>query len=462
MSDIAPWNLLRQRLATAERSCRTARIVATPVLRRAPLLAGLCLVLPILACNTDTAALTSPATEPLSIQPAPSQQLPILRISTVNGAPIASKDDYVMGAMSLLDSTGVEVANGTLEIKGRGSTSWDLFPKKSYRLKLGTSTSLVGMPASRHWVLLAEYSDKTMLRNELAFELSRKLGMAWTPRSHYVQVQLNDSYEGVYQLVEHVRIEPNRVNIQALKSSDTSATDITGGYLIEVDERRGEDFCFNSTMTTMVFCVKDPETLLQPSRAKQQAYIVNYLARTDSAIFGPDFADPTKGYAAFIDVESAINYYIVQEIAKNVDGKLRLSAFMYKPRGGKLTFGPVWDFDIAFGNVNYDGADLTDGWFIRDAEWYARLFADPAFAARFRTRWGELQGAGIIESLQRFVTSRANYLSAVQVRNFERWPILGEYVWPNRVVTGSYAGEVSALNSWLNDRTRWMNAETNR
>jgi hypothetical protein len=435
-------------------------MVSIPSLRRAPLLAGFCCLLPLLACHTDSAAPTAP--EPRSIEPSPAQPLPVLKITTANGAPVGSKDDYVTGAMSLLDSDGAEVANGSLEIKGRGNSTWELFPKKPYRLKLGASASLLGMPANRHWVLLAEYSDKTLLRNELAFELSRMVGMAWTPRSRYVELQLNDSYAGIYQLVEHVRIDPARVNIHAMKSSDTSATDITGGYLIEVDERRGEDFCFNSTMTAMVFCVKDPDSLLQPARAKQQDYIVNYIARTDSAIFGADFADPTTGYAAFIDVESAINYYIVQEVTKNVDGKLRLSSFLYKPRGGKLTFGPVWDFDIAFGNVNYDGADLTDGWFIRDAAWYRRLFEDPAFASRVKTRWGELQRAGAIDSLQRFVAARADYLSVTQSRNFEQWPILSTYVWPNRVVMGSYDGEVDTLNRWLLDRMRWMDSEINK
>ena len=254
-------------------------------------------------------------------------------------------------------------------------------------------------------------------------------------------------------------IGADRVNIQAMRASDTSATDITGGYLLEVDERRGEEFCFNSTMTRMVFCVNDPEVLLQPAWAKQKAYLVNYIARTDSALFGARFADPAVGYAAFIDVESAINYNIVQEVVKNVDGGLRFSGFMHKPRGSKLTFGPVWDFDLAFGNVNYDGADRVDGWHSRNAQWYTRMFQDPAFAARFRSRWGELKRAGVIDSLQQLVSSRANYLSAVQVRNFERWPILKTYVWPNRVVMGSYDGEVMAMNAWLLDRTSWMYAE---
>ena len=382
-------------------------------------------------------------------------RLPMVSITTTSGTEIVSKTVYVTATMTLTDSLGATAMQGAIDIRGRGNTTWDM-PKKPYRVRLVTSTSLLGMPANRHWVLLANYSDKTLLRNDLSFAMSRMAGMAWTPRSRDVDVQVNGRYQGIYQLVEHIRIGTDRVNITAMRVTDTSATNVTGGYLLEVDERRGEAFCFNSSMTRMVFCANDPETLLQPGWEKQRAYITNYIARTDSAIFGAGFADPATGYAAFIDVESAINYNIVQEVVKNVDGALRFSGFMHKPRGGKLTFGPVWDFDLALGNVNYDGADLTSGWHSRNAQWYTRLFQDPAFRARFTARWNELKAAGAIDSLQKMVFARSNYLNIVQVRNFERWPILGTYVWPNRVVTGSYDGEVIAMNGWLMDRIRWM------
>ena len=388
-------------------------------------------------------------------------KLPLLSVTTANGADIASKTTYVPGTITLSDTSGAALVQGAMEIRGRGNTTWD-FPKKPYRLRLATSTSLLGMPASRHWVLLANYSDKTMLRTDLAFELSRMMGMAWTPRSRFVDVQVNGRYQGVYQLVEHIRIGPDRVNIPEMKVTDTSETNITGGYLLEIDERRGEDFCFNSTMTLMVFCAANPETLLLPAWDRQRAYLQNYIARTDSAIFGSRFTDPVVGYAAFLDVESVVNYYVLQETLKNVDGGLRFGPYMYKQRNGKLFFGPVWDFDLAIGNVNYDGADRIDGWHARKSAWFTRLFQDPVFKARVADRWTQLKGAGTIDSLQRLVYSRANYLSVVQVRNFERWPILGTYVWPNRVVTGSYDGETIALNVWLLGRVQWVNAEIAR
>ncbi len=421
-----------------------------------PLAAALVL---LAGCGGETVAPT------VSVDPVPpvvlqtaTAKLPLLSIATASGTDIVSKTIYVPGTIALSDTVGGMLVQGGMEIRGRGNTTWD-FPKKPYRLKLTTSTSLLGMPANRHWVLLANYSDKTMLRTDLAFALSRMMGMAWTPRSAFVDVQVNGRYQGVYQLVEHVRIGADRVNIPEMKATDTSETNLTGGYLLEVDERRGEDFCFNSTMTRMVFCVGNPETLLLPAWARQRAYVQSYIARTDSAIFGSRFTDPAVGYAAYLDVESVVNYYVLQETLKNVDGGLRFGPYMYKQRNGKLFFGPVWDFDLAIGNVNYDGADRIDGWHARKSEWFVRLFQDPVFKARVSERWTQLKSAGTIDSLQRLVYSRANYLSVVQVRNFERWPILGTYVWPNRVVTGSYDGETIALNVWLLGRIQWVNTE---
>jgi hypothetical protein len=417
---------------------------------------ALVLVLLVGACAEPDAP-SGPFSPPASVLPVASQ-LPVLRVSTANSAPITSKETYLHGTFSLTDTTGARLAEGALEIRGRGNSTWAM-PKKPYRLKLAASTALLSMPANRHWVLLANYSDKTLLRNDVAFELSRLLGMEYGPRSRYVDLEVNGFYQGVYQLTEHVRIAPDRVNIPELKVADTSATAITGGYLIEVDERRGEDFCFNGAATTMVFCLSNPETLNDPAWARHRAYITGYMRQVDSAIFGPRFTDAQVGYAAYIDVESAIGYYLVNELFRNVDGNLRLSTYLYKKRGGKLTFGPVWDFDLAIGNVNYNGADQVEGWHIRNAPWFARMFQDPAFAARVRQRWQAMISDGTLNRFEDYVASQKALLSRVQVRNFDRWPILSTWVWPNRLVTGSWDGEVRAMLDWYWARRLWMNAQ---
>lgn len=384
--------------------------------------------------------------------------LPVLNVTTAGGAPIESREIYLPGTFTLTDAAGQVAAQGNLDIRGRGSSTWGM-PKKPYRLRLATSTPLLSMPANRHWVLLANFADKTLLRNELAFELSRILGMEYTPRSRPVSLILNGSYDGVYYLTEHIRIGSNRIDIPELRVTDTSATAITGGYLIEIDARRGEDFCFDSSMTLSVFCLSNPETLLEPAWARQREYIESYVRRIDTVLLGPQFADPVSGYAALIDVESALSYYFVNELFRNVDGNLRLSTFLYKKRGGKLFFGPVWDFDLAIGNANYGDADRVEGWHIRTAPWFERMFQDPVFAARARTRWRQMATDRVLERLMTTIDARADSLGYAQVRNFQRWPILDTWVWPNRVVTGSYRGEILAMKQWLADRWRWMDGQ---
>jgi CotH kinase protein len=403
-------------------------------------------------CGADPAAPAPVVAPPATIV---AEALPALAVTTTNLVPITSREVYVSATYRIADTTGKVTNEGTLDIRGRGNTTWGM-PKKPYRMRLTNGTALMGMPSSRHWVLLANYSDKTLVRNDVTFEFSRLVGMEWTPRSQFVELTLNGAYQGIYQLVEHVRIATDRVNIPELRVSDTTAATISGGYLMEVDERRGEDFCFNSSRTTMIFCLSNPETLNDPAWAKQRAYITDYIRQVDDAIFGPQFADPQLGYAAYIDVDSAIRYYLVNEFFKNVDGNLRLSTYLYKKRDGKLFFGPVWDFDLALGNVNYLGADHPEGWHTRTAQWFTRLFQDPAFAARVKARWNELRTNGSLDRVDQLIAARQKFLGKVQVRNFQRWPILNIWVWPNRVVTGSWDGEYNAMAFWLFSRRRWM------
>lgn len=391
------------------------------------------------------------------------ESLPLLSITTNSGAEITSKEDYAPAQYRLTSETGQLLQNGNLDIRGRGNSTWEM-PKKPYRLRLASSTPTLGMPANRHWVLLANYSDKTLIRNDVAFELSRRVGMEYTPRSRYVELQLNGTDRGIYQLTEHIRIDPNRVNIPELKIGDTSPDLITGGYLIEIDFRRGEDYCYESPRTGIIFCLSNPETLLEPGWENQRAYIEGYLAQTEDAIFSDRFTDPAVGYAAYLDVDSMINFYLIAEWLKNVDSNLGSSVYLHKKRNGKLTFGPIWDFDLSIGNVDFKDADgldagATDGWYVRSASWFARLFQDPAFETKVKAKWNQLKASGVLEDMFTYIDQQSRLLSKVQVNNFTIWEILGIYVWPNRVVTGSYEGEVAAMKTWLRERTNWMDTQ---
>jgi len=382
--------------------------------------------------------------------------LPVLNIDTDGAAPIVSKDDYLKGTFSLAVD-GAAPVTGTLEVRGRGNSTWTM-PKKPYRLKLTNSTALMGMPANKHWVLLANYADKTLMRNDIAFMFSRSLGMEYTVRSQYVDLSVNGVYQGVYQLAEHIRIGKDRVNIPELKVTDTAADKISGGYLLEIDFRRGEALCIDSTHRMEPFCVSSPETLLDPAWSAQRAYIEKYLADTEAALFSDNFADPATGYAAYLDVDSTINYYLINELFKNVDGAVT-SAFLYKKRGGKLFFGPIWDFDLALSNAGYDGVGLTDGWHIRKATWFARLFEDPAFEAKVKARWQQLKAEGKFEQIFQYAEARALWLDNAETKNFNLWPIFFEQSWYTRIILGSYDLEVQEMIRWQRERLVWMDAQ---
>ena len=159
-------------------------------------------------------------------------------------------------------------------------------------------------------------------------------------------------------------------------------------------------------------------------------------------------------------MKSFIDYLLLSELSKNVDGNLRLSTFVYKDKDNdKLYFGPVWDYDIAFGNANYLGGDITTGWYVSvEAAWYKQLFSHPEFVKLVADRWIELRGDKL-SNLHPFINELANELEVSQYKNFKRWPILNKYVWPNPVVTGSYLGEVNYLRSWLTLRLNWMDQQ---
>jgi hypothetical protein len=367
-----------------------------------------------------------------------------------------------------------------MEIRGRGNSTWD-WPKKPYRLKLTNSTSLLGMPASKHWVLLANYADKTLVRNDTAFMFSEQMGMEYTVRAKHVEVTLNGVYQGVYQLVEHLRIAKDRVNIPELKVTDTTPDKISGGYMMEVDFRhhidfcknityaaaecagsinisRNEDYCIDSSHGMDPVCIDNPETLHDNAWIAQREYITNYIQNFETALFSSQFADATTGYAAYIDVDSAVNYYIINELFKNVDGA-RASFWLYKKRDGKLFFGPVWDFDLALGNAGYDNVDKTSGWHIRNAPWFARLFQDPAFSAKVKTRWQTIKAEGKLELLFLYADARSKWLANAQTKNFQTWPIFNWSTWYTRVVMGSYQGEVDEMIRWQRERAVWMDAQ---
>ncbi|MGB9415094.1 MAG: CotH kinase family protein [Acidobacteriaceae bacterium] len=376
--------------------------------------------------------------------------LPVLKITTDGGAVIGA-DDYVTGSIEVQDPKNAQNNyTGTITIKGHGNTTWAM-PKKPYTLKLDSKAPLLGMPSSKSWILLANYDDKSLLRNALAFELADRLGQVWAPRSVFVEIFLNAQYEGVYELTEKIDIAKNRLNITEMDDTDNSGKDLTGGYLLEIDVHRGEDFTWLSP-GDVNYGIDDPD----PATGQQSTYIENYVNTAEAALYSANFTDPGTGWPAYWDADSMIQWYLDEELMGNNDSVFWSSIYLYKDRNDpRLYMGPVWDFDISAGNVNYNPiVSPTQPW-LTNSFYVKRLLEDPAFKADVKTKWAAVK-ATELDTLPAWIDQEAAALQQAQQNNFQRWPILGEYVWPNSEVANTYPGEVTFLKSWITQRVAWM------
>ena len=333
------------------------------------------------------------------------------------------------------------------QIKGRGNSTWGM-PKKPYRIKLSEKAEVLGMPANKDWVLLANYADKSLLRNTTAMQVSRILEFPWTPRSRQVELYLNNTYMGVYDLFEHKEVAKEKVNIEKQD------------WYLEIEQTIDEKYYFYTSKGVPIQ-VKHPS---EPT-SEQLAYIKGYFKDFEAALFGSSFKDAAKGYAAYIDVESFVDNYIIEELSKDIDGNVRKSSFLTLCEGGKLRFYHQWDFDLAFGNADYfpGNANGPTGWWIKDYGtnstknngWYWRLFQDPAFVGKVKQRWAEVYPD--LVNVPKYIDKAKSEMGYATTRNFNKWKILNTYVWPNVKVTGSYDKEVEYLESFYNDRLEWLN-----
>ena len=316
------------------------------------------------------------------------------------------------------------------------------------------------MPADKEWALLANYADRTLIRNVVAMKLSEICGFSWTPRMRSVEVYLNGEYQGVYTLCEHKKISPDRVDIDIVGEGDNSGEGVTGGYYLEMEENQDETTCWWTGMgVPMMF--SDPE---EPTPA-QYAYMTGLIDEFEKVLQSSSFADPVKGYAAYIDVPSFINYYIVQELTKNVDGNLRKSSFLTKERGKKMEMYHLWDFDLTLGNCGYFDGSVGNGpenFWIKDYKsdctrgmgWYGYLFKDPAFVTAVKARLNELMPQ--LEAIPEFIDDQVFMLEKAQARNFERWDINASVDWVKMPSRGSYEAEVEYLKDFYVSRLDWL------
>ena len=402
------------------------------------------LVLNVVDANGDPVQISSSAFRIVgqNFENLPKTGLPIVVINTPNSVPINSKDEYVAGSMiSVINDDMTFDLQGEMKIKGRGNTTW-MMPKKPYKIKFDKKESVLGEAKDKEWVLLANYSDKTQLRNALAFYMGHNSLLDYTSSYHFVELVINGVHKGTYMLAEQQKIAEDRVNVG------------DDGFLLEVDAKAEEtDVTFKTKNMWQQFNIKDPDVV---KGDENYNYVSSFVSTADAVLYSENFTDTQNGYTQYIDDDSFVEWYLINEIARNNDATMYTSCYMNLARDGKIKMGPLWDFDIAYGNINYNNNWLTEGFWIKNANWISRMFQDPAFVQKVKTCM-----TYYYENKQKWlnhIDQMANYLNNSQVVNEDIWQTMNVYVWPNYEVCGSYDAEVQRLKQWLSDRIDWLQA----
>lgn len=362
--------------------------------------------------------------------------------------------------------------DGSIDIEVRGATSAE-FPKKPYRFETvdaqgnNFNVSLLGMPAENDWILHNPYSDKSLIRNVVAYKLAADLG-AWVSRTRLCELVLNDEYWGVYVLVEKIKRDKNRIDIATLNADDVARDELTGGYIIKIDRLSGEQIEYWDTQYGSRYHYHYPAPdRIQP---QQRSYIRHWMSDFEAAMSRANYSDPDLGYAQYIDVESFVDYFLVNEISRNIDG-YRLSSYLYKDRDSEDSRLKmlVWDFNFSLGNANYYSGQETSGWNLdtmiapgfndsfRPPFWWKKLREDERFMLQAAQRWQAMRAEKWhADQLSSYIDSLALVLDGAQARNFLRWPVLGQQIEPNAFVGQSHKQEVDYLKTWLSSRAQWM------
>ncbi len=381
---------------------------------------------------------------------------------------------------------------GIIGIEIRGESSQH-FEKKSYGFETwdeqynDIDVPLLGFPEEEDWILYGPFSDKSLIRNKLIYDLSNQIGR-YASKTEFVELTINYEYKGLYIFMEKLKRDKNRINIQKLNQNDIDENLISGGYIIKIDKSDMEDGSYtdyNSFQSNFdVFGNLNGDKKInfnyeypKPGEihANQKNYIKNYFHDFESALASENFTDYDNGYNKYIDVGSFIDFFILNELSNNVDG-YRLSTYLHKDRNKKIVIGPIWDFNLSFGNADYCGGDRYDLWLHKFNErclgdfwnvpfWWKRLLEDENFINKLKERWNDLR-LNILsdDSLMDLINSYYSFLNNetdIVKRNFDKWKIFGIYIWPNSFIGNSYYEEVDFLKNWIKNRTSWLDESIN-
>lgn len=377
--------------------------------------------------------------------------LPTVWITTNSHVNVSRPNQYYGGYFKVVNSplTGGGITQANVKIRGLGTIEWyrpdyvisnstNMLPaKNTYALRFSINISLLNDPKGLTWELLPNNDDLTFLHNQTAFYLGRISNLDYTPRAHYVEMFLNSRFFGTYLMEERLEISENRVNVG------------DDGFILNVGSDEG------GTSFSTDYLDRDV-TIVAPGTPSSEAlsYISSFVATAESALFSSDFTNESTGWQKYIDMDSFVDWYLINEIAKNRDGALEANCVMNLQRGGKLKMGPLWDFERAF-----DKNSSTDpfGFVVKDATWFARLFQDPAFVARVKERFDYFYGHQ--QDIISEINANAGYLKYAVTENDNRWNTFAPYTSPTISTWAAYGMMVNNMKSWLVSRMDWLKKE---
>ncbi|AZQ44221.1 CotH kinase family protein [Nonlabens ponticola] len=370
----------------------------------------------------------------------PGKSIPTLDIHKVNIQDSIARDDYTV--ITVQENPEAFLSNTVLggKIRHRGHSTW-LAPKKPYQMKLDKSNAIGNMPPAKKWILLANYYDKTMLRNSLAFEMSRMSKLSYTPQSQFFNVNIDGDWHGLFLVTEKIELQKNRITKD-------------NGYLLELDHvsrLKPDDASIYTKKYTIK--IKEPDITVDDQEFKD---VKQFILDTEQAFFNSNENDYST-YKEYVDMETLVDWYILQEISRNQDANFYSSVyFTYKP-GGKLKFGPVWDFDIGFGNINYSDNYEIEGYLLDDNEWLKYILEDPEFIALRKKRYSYFYEQK--DRLLSFLDNQAAIIEPTVISNHKKYHMMARETWPNRVIFTTYMEYVEDLKQWLSQRMDYLNEE---
>ena len=374
-------------------------------------------------------------------------KLPVVYIDTPGNTAITSKTEWTANTTITIYNTdgSVDYTDTKLNIRGRGNSTWG-YPKKPYALKLNKKASILGMPKHKRWVLLANWMDRTLLRNDVTFQISKLTGLEWTPRGQFVEVVLNGVHVGNYYLCEQIKIDENRVNVAEMIAEDISGDAVTGGYLMELDVYYDEVNKFKSSVRNLPYMFKEPdEEVLQP---QQLAYFQNYINEMETSMYSENWLQ-NREYEDYMDLASFVDWWFVYELAKNGEPGHPKSCYMHKDRLGKLVAGPVWDFD-------WGTFTPGTGYTIKTAIYYGRLFSNPEFVELVKSRWALLKPA--FDTIPDYIRSVAETTHVSNDINISLWPISSTV---NGDESLSFTDAIERMVNSYTEKCSWLDSQIN-